>query len=154
MNRITIKETGYYDRQTGRQAGRQAGRPWRKWTHEEILSELEEDHNHSWFEEVFERNQNRRDKPSMFYRGTTFSYGDFFDLVYQYAAALKQVGLSKGDEFVACLRLTPDYPVLVGAASLTGTVINLISSDFDKDYIAQIINNSSAPIVKSTWTYE
>jgi acyl-CoA synthetase (AMP-forming)/AMP-acid ligase II len=86
----------------------------------------------------------------MFYRGTTFSYGDFFDLVNQYAAALKQVGLSKGDEFVACLRLTPDYPVLVGAASLTGTVINLISSDFDKDYIAQIINNSSAKFVLTT----
>ena len=83
----------------------------------------------------------------MSFRGTKITYEQFFKMVKIYAKALKQMGVGKGDEFVACLRQTPDYPVLVAAASLIGAKINLIAADFNQDYIAQIINNASAKVV-------
>ncbi|MBQ7147609.1 MAG: AMP-binding protein [Pseudobutyrivibrio sp.] len=54
----------------------------------------------------------------MFFRGTAYTYGDFFNMVERYAKALKTHGVNKGDEFVVCLLQTPDYPVAVAAASL------------------------------------
>ncbi len=116
-------------------------------TREEVEKSIVEEHNHSWFEDIYMRNINNQDKVSMFYRGSTYTYGDFFEMVQTYAKALKQYGVEKGTEFVACLRQTPDYPVLVAAASLIGAKINLIAPDFDLDYIADIIDNADAKIV-------
>ncbi len=109
-----------------------------------VLDDIWENHNHSWYEELYERNKNNANKTAFFFRGTQVAYAEFFNMVENYARALKQFGVNKGDEFVACLRSTPDYPVLVAAASLIGAVINPISAEFNLNYIAEIINNTSA----------
>lgn len=114
---------------------------------EVVLNDIYENHNHSWYEELYDRNKNNLEKTAMFFRGTKISYGQFFDMVESYAKSLKQYGVNKGDEFVACLRQTPDYPVLVAAASLIGAKINLVAPDFDKDYLAEIINKANSKIV-------
>lgn len=106
-----------------------------------------EQHNHSWYEDIYLRNKGNEEKTALLFWGTQITYRDFFNMVIKYAKALKQYGINKGDEFVACLKQTPDYPVLVAAASLIGAKINLISSSFNLDYIAQIINNASSEIV-------
>lgn len=112
-----------------------------------VLKEIEENRNHSWYEELYERNKNNLDKNALYFRGDYLTYGEFFTLVQDYAKALKANGVDKGDEFVACLRQTPDYPILVAAASLIGAKVNLVAPDFDKDYLAEIINNASAKLV-------
>ena len=114
---------------------------------EEVKKDILENHNHSWFKEIYLRNKNNKENISMFFRGNKITYGEFFELVESYSKALKYYGVKKGDEFVACLRQTPDYPILVGAASLIGAKINLIAADFDKDYIADIINKANSKIV-------
>lgn len=112
-----------------------------------VLNDIEKNHNHSWFKEIYIRNKNNKEKYAMFFRGNKITYGEFFELVKDYSKALKYYGIKKGDEFVACLRQTPDYPILVAAASLIGAKVNLIAADFDKDYIAQIINKAGSKIV-------
>lgn len=112
-----------------------------------VEAEIYENHNHSWYEEVYDRNKNNGDKIALFFRGTKITYNQFFDMVNDYARALKEYGIKKGDEFVTCLRQTPDYPVLVAAASLIGAKINLVAADFDKDYMAEIINKANCDLL-------
>lgn len=119
----------------------------KKMLREEVFKSIMENHNHSWYDDLYMRNKSNLDKPAMFYRGTTYTYAQFFEMVNDYAKSLKQYGISKGDEIVACLKQTPDYPVLVAAVSLIGATINLVAADFDSDYLAQIINKASAKIV-------
>ncbi|MBQ3028660.1 MAG: acyl--CoA ligase [Lachnospiraceae bacterium] len=119
----------------------------KKMSYKEVKESIIRNHNHSWYEDIYVRNKDNKEKTALFFRGTNVTYSEFFDMVEDYAKALKQYGVSKGDEFVACLRQTPDYPVLVAAASLIGAKINLIAADFDKDYVVQIIENADADIV-------
>lgn len=119
----------------------------RKMPWNEVKKSILSEHNHSWYEDICLRNKDNKEKVAMLFRGTEITYQEFFDMVTMYAKSLKQYGVNKGDEFVACLKQTPDYPVLVAAASLVGATINLISSSFDLDYISQIINRASAKIV-------
>lgn len=119
----------------------------RKKTWKEVERDISKKHNHSWYDEIYERNQNNLDKNAISFRGTNITYSQFFEMVNDYAKALRQKGIKKGDEFVACLRLTPDYPVLVAAASMIGAKINLISAEFDKDYISDIINRANSNII-------
>lgn len=126
----------------------------KKMRRREVKESILKNHNHSWYEDIYMRNKDNKEKVSMFFRGTQITYGEFFEMVNSYAKALKQYGVNKGDEFVACLRCTPDYPVLVAAASLIGAKINLINSEFNLDYIAQIINKANAKIVFVTdWDF-
>ena len=126
----------------------------RRMSVEEVITELEKNHNHSLYEEIYERSQSRLDKTAMLFRGTEISYGEMLDLVSQYAKALKQQGLKKGDEYVVCLRPTPDYPVLVLAASLIGATINLVNADFDPNYLTEIIDRAdSSFILVNDWDF-
>lgn len=119
-----------------------------------VLEEIKLNRNHSWQEELYQRNKDNLDKTALYFRGTEVTYGEFFELVEQYARSLRNYGVGKGDEFVACLRQTPDYPILVAAASLIGAKVNLVAPDFDKDYLVEIINRASAGIViSSDWDF-
>lgn len=113
----------------------------------EVMRSIINDHNHSWYDDLYMRNKDNLEKIALLFRGTKITYGEFFDMVDDYAKSLKQYGLSKGDEFVACLRQTPDYPVLVAAASLIGAKIILVAPDFHKDFLSDLINNASSKIV-------
>ncbi len=116
---------------------------WKKYVEKDVL----ENRNHSWYDEIYMRNKDNMDNIALFFRGSEFTYRQFFDMVTDYAKALKHYGVKKGDSFVACLKQTPDYPVLVAAASMIGATIKLIAVDFDKDYIAQIVNAAESRVV-------
>lgn len=112
-----------------------------------ILKEIDENRNHSWIKEVWERNKNNLDYTAIFYRGQKFTYKDFFIESYRYAKALKKNGLKKGQEFICCIENTPEFPFLMGAASLLGAVVNLLSADMDRDYLVKIIENADSPFI-------
>jgi len=118
-----------------------------KMSRSEVMESIMKDHNHSWYDDLCMRNKNNLDSVAMLFRGTKITYGEFFTMVNNYAKSLKQFGLRKGDEFVACLRQTPDYPVLVAAASLIGAKIILVAPDFHKDFLSDLIDNSNSKIV-------
>lgn len=123
-------------------------------TPEEVMESIRKYHNHSWYEDIYMRNKERKNHVALFFRNSTYTYGEFFETTEKYARSLKSLGISKGDEFVACLQQTPDYPLLTAAASLVGAKINLINSSFDIDYIGDIILRANANVLfVSDWDF-
>lgn len=113
----------------------------------EILREIDLNRNHSWIKELWIRNKSRLDYIAIKYRGKKFTYKEFFIKSYEYAKALKKNGLKKGEEFVCCIENTPEFPFIMGAASLIGARVNLVSADMDEDYLKEIINKAESSFV-------
>ena len=82
------------------------------------LKEMEEKRNHSWFEEIYERNKNRLDAIALSYRDNDITYGEMFENMRALAKSLKKYGIKKGDEIPICLGNTPELIYLMGAASI------------------------------------
>lgn len=127
----------------------------KKMTREEALSSVVKYHNHSWYEDIKMRNAQNLDSTAFLFRASKITYREFeTEVEKKLAPALKQAGIGKGDEFVCCVRQTPDYPILFGAASLTGSVAMFINDAFDKDFIAKLINESSGKVTfVSDWDF-
>ena len=50
------------------------GKNKKKPTSKEILKDIEKNHNHSWYEELYTRNKNNLDDVAIFYRGYKIFY--------------------------------------------------------------------------------
>ena len=59
------------------------------------LLEIDQRHNHSWYEELYERNQKRLDSVALIYRGNEITYGEMFDKMKELAKALRAYGIQK-----------------------------------------------------------
>lgn len=112
-----------------------------------ILDDIDKNRNHSWIKEVYERRKNDLNSVAIKYRGNKFTYSDFFIQSYMYAKSLKYQGLTKGDEFICCIENVPEFPFIMGAASIIGAKVNLLASDMDDDYLYSIINNANSPLI-------
>lgn len=111
------------------------------------LKEIEENHNHSLFEEIFLRRKSDSSKVALFYRGTKITYGELENKVYEYAKALKSSGIKKDDEIAICMSNCPELVYLLGAISIIGAQANIFGDEFDRKYITEIINECSADIM-------
>lgn len=111
-----------------------------------ILQEIEENHNHSWYEEIYKRNKNSLDDIALYYRGNRISYGAMFDNMKLLAVAMKASGVNKGTEIPVCMSNTPELIYVMGAASMIGAKINVFSASFPADYIFEIIENCSSEV--------
>ena len=111
------------------------------------LKEIEENHNHSLFEEIFLRRKSDSSKVALFYRGAKITYGELENKVYEYAKALKSSGIKKGDEIAICMSNCPELVYLLGAISIIGAQANIFGDEFDRKYITEIINECSADIM-------
>ncbi|MCI8444874.1 MAG: acyl--CoA ligase, partial [Bacilli bacterium] len=115
----------------------------------EVLSEIEQ-HNESWFQDIYERNKDNLDAPSLWYRGTNISYQEMLKEANRYAKSLRKLGIKQGDEVSACLSNTPELIYLLLAISMLGAKINLFGSQFDQDYIKKIIDDCSSKVFFAT----
>lgn len=121
---------------------------------EDVEKTIYSDHNHSWIEDIYQRNKNNLDKVAIAFRKNNITYSEYFKYVVQYAKALAANGVKKGDEVVVCLRQTPDYPILFGAVSLLGAKINLTNPGFNKDFLVNIINEANSKVfLVSDWDF-
>ena len=109
-------------------------------TTEELLKEIEENHNNSLFEEIFKRRDKELYRTALFYKGTKINYLTLKYNVIKYAKALKAYGIKKGDEIPICMANTPEFIYLLGGISLIGAKANIFGEGFDKEYITEIIN--------------
>ena len=119
-------------------------------TTEELLKEIEENHNNSLFEEIFKRRNNELDRIALFYKGNKINYLTLKVNVEKYAKALKAYGIKKGDEIPICMTNTPEFVYLLGGISLIGAKANVFGDGFDKDYITEIINGCNSDILFAT----
>lgn len=51
----------------------------------EILEEIEKNHNHSWYKELYFRNKNNLDDVALIYRNNKITYKKMFENIEKYA---------------------------------------------------------------------
>lgn len=105
-----------------------------------VIEEFERTHNHSWYEEIYQRNKSTLEDPALYYRHNTISYKKMFEKMKMLAVALQSIGVKKGTEIPVCLSNSPELIYVMGAASMLGAVINVFSVSYPLDYIEEIIN--------------
>ena len=108
------------------------------------LADIEADHNHSWYKEIFERNKDNLDSCAIFYRGNHITYREMFENAQNYAKSLKSLGVSKNFEIPCCISNSPQLIYLLIAASMIGAKLNIFGYGFDGNYITEILNNSKS----------
>lgn len=114
---------------------------------ERVLKDLEENHNHSWYEEIYNRNKDNLEDIALIYRGNKITYGQMFEQMKIYAKSLKSVGIGKNSEIPVCMSNTPELVYLLGAASMIGAKLNIFADDFDPEYIKEIIDQCDSKII-------
>ena len=112
-----------------------------------VLEDLEQNHNHSWYEEIYNRNKDTLDDIALFYRGTEISYKEMFEHMKEYAKSLRQLGVEKGIEIPICMSNTPELVYLLGAISMIGAKANIFNDEFDPEYITEIIDGCNGNIM-------
>ena len=111
-----------------------------------IIAEFEKGHNHSWYEEIYDRNKSALDDPALFYRDNIISYRTMFERMQSLAKSMQLRGIKKGTEIPVCMSNTPELVYVMGAASMLGAVINVFSASFPLEYIKEIVNGCDSGI--------
>lgn len=106
-----------------------------------VLADLQENHNHTWYKELYDRNGSWLNDIALFYRGNNISYKKMFDEMQTYAKSLRMLGLHEGCEVPICFSNMPELIYLLGAISIIGAKANIFGTDFEHDYILEIINS-------------
>ncbi len=114
---------------------------------QKALLDIDANHNHSWFDEIYQRNINHLNSTALFYRGNEISYAEMFNHMLDLAKSLKSYGLKKGDEIPICLSNTPELIYIMGAASIIGAKINVFGPKFDEEYVTKILNGTKSSIL-------
>ena len=116
----------------------------KKLTKKQVRDEINKNRNHSWIDEIYARHKNELNRVIIDYFGTKITYNSFFSRSQELAKALKANGITKGSEFVVCLDRIPELVYLMGAASIIGAKINIISEKFDEKYLKSIITKAKS----------
>lgn len=114
---------------------------------ESIEKELREKSNHSWFEEIYNRNKNNLDTIALTYRSQKITYRKMFENMIIYAKMLKDNGIGTGSEVPISLPNTPEFVYLLGAISIRGAQANIFSQEFEEDYIEKIIVGCNSNLI-------
>lgn len=109
-----------------------------------VLRDLDDNHNHSWAIEMFNRNQNNLYKYANFYRGHYVTYKETFEQAYMYAKSLKQMGYHKGSEVPVCVTNIPEFLYLFLAISFIGAKIHVVADWKNEDYLIEILNKTES----------
>lgn len=112
-----------------------------------VLKDLEMNHNHSWAVEMFNRNKASMSKVAMIYRSNKITYEQMYSKAYQYACSLKKMGFRKGSEIPICVSNIPEFVSLFVACSFIGAVANIVGNWFDKDYLGKILEDSNSKFI-------
>ena len=112
-----------------------------------VLDDLEKNHNHSWYQELYTRNKDNLSDIALKYRGREITYDEMFSTMRDYAKSLKKLGIEKGMEIPICMSNTPELVYLLGAISIIGAKANIFANNFDQQYITEIINDCDANVM-------
>ena len=114
---------------------------------QKILEDLQLNHNHTWYEELYLRNRGWLEDTALFYRGNNITYGNMFEKMQTYAQALRAFGLHEGDEIPICMANMPELVYLLGAISIIGAKANIFGAEFDPAYITEIIDGCTSDLI-------
>ena len=96
----------------------------------------------SAFDYVCNRNRNHLNDTALDYYGRKFTYADLIVNVKKTAAALRGVGVKKGDIVTVVSVMTPEVIALFYAADMVGATLNLVDPRYSvegiRDYIEEV----------------
>lgn len=113
----------------------------------DVLNDLQQNHNHSWYDELYLRNKESLDDIALFYRETEITYGEMFDKMMDYAKSLRSIGIGEDSEIPVCMSNTPEFVYLLGAANIVGAKVNVFAHDFDPEYLKEIIRDCNCETI-------
>jgi len=114
---------------------------------QKVLLDIDNNRNHSWAVEMYNRNSINMDDIALFYRGVEITYKEMFEKAYIYARSLKEMGFEKGSEIPICISNTPEFIYLFLATSFIGAKANIVGEWFNKDYLTEILNNTNSSTI-------
>ena len=112
-----------------------------------VLNDIDNNHNHSWAIEMYDRNRENMNSIALYYRGKKIKYKDMFERAYMYAKSLKKLGFSKENEIPICITNTPEFVYLLLAVSFIGAKANIVGDWFNKDYLIKILNETKSNVM-------
>ena len=115
-------------------------RPWLKYYAQKYIDQTLP--TCSAFDYVCQQNKNRLGEAALNYYGRKFTYADFIVNVKKTAAALRGVGVKKGDIITVVSVMTPEVIYAFYAADLSGATLNLVDPRYSvegiHDYIEEV----------------
>ena len=115
-------------------------RPWLKYYAQKYIDQTLP--TCSAFDYVCQQNKNRLGEAALNYYGRKFTYADFIVNVKKTAAALRGVGVKKGDIITVVSVMTPEVIYAFYAADLIGATLNLVDPRYSvegiHDYIEEV----------------
>ena len=115
-------------------------RPWLKYYAQKYIDQTLP--TCSAFDYVCQQNKNRLGEAALNYYGRKFTYADFIVNVKKTAAALRGVGVKKGDIITVVSVMTPEVIYAFYAADLIGAPLNLVDPRYSvegiRDYIEEV----------------
>lgn len=112
-------------------------RPWLKYYDQKYIEQKLPEM--TAFDYVCHQNKNRLGEPALDYYGRIFTYADFMVNVKKTAAALRGVGVKKGDIITVVSVMTPEVIYLFYAADLIGATLNLVDPRYSVEGIHEYI---------------
>lgn len=116
----------------------------------EILDDIYKNHNTSWYREVKKRAEKDYDAIAIFYRGRKITFREMFEEADKLAKSMKKIGIEKNEEIPCCISNSPELIYTMLAASKIGAKLNLFGTHLDKDYLDEILSDTSHKIFIST----
>ena len=120
-------------------------KPWMKYYSEEALNTQLPDR--TAYEHIYERHKEHLEEIALVYFGKKITYGELFKNVEAAKRAFECAGVKKGDIVVMVMLSTPETVYSVLALCRIGAVANLINPLFEKQQIADRINETNAKIM-------
>ena len=109
---------------------------------QKVLEEIDQNRNHSWAVEMYNRNEKNMNVIALFYRGNKITYKEMFEKAFRYAKSLKALGYKKDDQIPICITNTPEFIYMLLAISFIGAHTHTVGEWFDKDYLKEILNKT------------
>ena len=107
---------------------------------QKVLEEIDQNRNHSWAVEMYNRNEKNMSAVALFYRGNKITYKEMFEKAFMYAKSLKVLGYKKDDQIPICITNTPEFIYMLLAISFIGAHTHTVGEWFDKDYLKELID--------------
>ena len=111
------------------------------------LREIREKDNESVYKFIKKRNMNNLDAEAIFYRGTSITFGQFFDKVEETKKSLAKSGLVAGDEIAVCASNAPAFAYILMAANDLGIKVNSFGAHYGHDAIKNILSGTTNKLI-------
>ena len=115
-----------------------------------VLLDIEENHNHSWYSEMYNRSQTISDMPALFYRGNMISFHEMISSADKLASALREIGIRQGNEIAVCMSNVPELAYVMLALNKLGAKMNSFSASYNPEYVKGIMSECDSSVIFTT----